>query len=195
MRAIALCLFSLTQIAPAMALDIEKEIAKVEARELSRSLCRAGERLVFNCRSGQNIASVCLKPGIASEAPTLQYRQGKSGKLEFAIPSSADMSAHVGYKNVQGASDYATYLRFKSGTKSYYAYEASARGPNSPTVGSTRIEPFGVVVLNGGIRTGSLRCKAGYIANMNEQVLGDTVTKLEESEDVDPYEIAFPQKP
>jgi hypothetical protein len=58
------------------------------------SLCESAERTVFNCtlRGSSKLVSICASPGLTSATGYLQYRYGRSGKIELAFPKEKNNS-------------------------------------------------------------------------------------------------------
>ena len=124
------------------------------------SFCTPLETVVFSCRAGAKMASVCAAKGATRNSGYLQYRFGKpdsSEPLELTLPegelvankaASGEWMPHAG-----GAS---SWLRFRKGVYSYVTYSGIGRwGPK----GEPRAK-YGVIVERDGKRVASLKCAA-----------------------------------
>lgn len=80
--------------------------------------CQAGETVVYSCRFGRAVGSVCAVPG------RISYRFGPLGKApELAISSTPDWSnVHIG-RITGGGGGYQTHLRFSVEGHDYIVFE------------------------------------------------------------------------
>ena len=140
--------------------DIKQEKIKWYKHAKSVSLCKGNESLIFTCKIKNKTASICEGESTDVKGRYLQYRFGMKNNIEVEIPSMSNAdSSSVAFMRENGASWYAYYYRFKSGSYKYYLYAASARGDNDPETGtSTRDEPFGLVVLKNNKKILSRKC-------------------------------------
>ncbi len=122
------------------------------------SFCTPLETVVFACRTGEKMVSVCASGATSPGKGSLQYRFGKpdsTDPLDIALPSGdvapskAATGAGVPFSGGGGA-----WLRFASGAHAYTVYSGIGKwGPN----GETR-EKNGLVVERDGKRIASLKC-------------------------------------
>lgn len=124
------------------------------------SFCTALETVVFSCRAGAKMASVCASRDATRGKGYLQYRFGKpdSGEpLELMLPEGqlvANKAASGEWVPYAGGAG--SWLRFRKGVYSYVTYSGIGRwGPK----GETRAK-HGVVVEREGKLVASLKCTA-----------------------------------
>jgi hypothetical protein len=160
-----------------------------------RSLCARDERVVFNCLTGNKIASVC---GVRANAGAqlVQYRYGRPGAVEISLPTKVDDTGRdVAFQEAFSASGHAAYLRFTAGRNVYYVYDASeSAGNNLVTGASTRVEPAGIAVRTDGAWARRLNCTRGpeRMSRLADPGLPLAVTRTKAGDGVDPFAIAFP---
>lgn len=122
------------------------------------SLCHAGERVVYTCRFGAKLGSVCLGRN------SLHYRFGPQGKPELHIASAPDWSnIHTGGNRSQAGLNQ-DYIRFTNG-QTHYVVHVDETGSLNETPGR---RSSGIEVLQGpsGERTlASLACKSKAPSN------------------------------
>ncbi|MBB4614750.1 hypothetical protein [Novosphingobium taihuense] len=117
------------------------------------SSCADGERVVYSCRFGMKIGSICLGRN------SLHYRFGRPGRPDITVSSSPDWSnIHTGGNRSQGGLNQ-DYIRFTNG-KTHYVVHVDETGSLNENPG---IASSGIEVLEG--ETGSatlasLRCKS-----------------------------------
>ena len=118
------------------------------------SLCRGGERVVYACRFGARVGSVCLGK------TSLHYRYGLAGGAMIDIASAPDWSnIHKGSNRSQGGLNQ-TSLRFTRGTM-HYVVHAGETGSLNENPGR-RIS--GITVLEGAsgeTQLAALACSTG----------------------------------
>jgi hypothetical protein len=103
------------------------------------SHCRAGERVVYACRMGRKLVSVCLG------ANSIHYRFGPRGALELDIASTAGWdNIHVGGNRSQGGLNQ-DHIRF-SNLDTHYVVHAGATGSLNERPGRRM---SGIAVLQG----------------------------------------------
>ena len=79
-------------------------------------LCAGGERVVYSCRFGTKLGSVCLGRN------ALRYRYGKPGKPEIEVSSTPEWSnIHTGGNRSQGGLNQ-DYVRFTNGQTHYVVH-------------------------------------------------------------------------
>lgn len=119
-----------------------------------QSLCSAGERVVYACRFGARLGSVCLGKS------SLHYRFGPAGRAAIDIASAPDWSnIHTGSNRSQGGLNQ-TSLRFTRGTV-HYVVHAGETGALNENPGR-RIS--GITVFegaNGEMQLADLACRSG----------------------------------
>jgi hypothetical protein len=117
------------------------------------SLCESGERVVYTCRFGKKLGSVCLGRN------SLHYRFGPQGKPELHVASAPDWSnIHTGGNRSQAGLNQ-DYIRFTNGL-THYVVHVDETGSLNETPGR---HSSGIEVLQGpsGERSlASLPCKS-----------------------------------
>lgn len=122
------------------------------------SFCTPREIVVFACRTGAKLVSVCASRDASPTRGTVQYRFGKpdsNDPLELAIPAGTPIppKAATG-ENVPFAGGGGSWLRFRSGPFAYVVYSGIGKwGPR----GETR-EKQGIVVERGDKVVATLPC-------------------------------------
>lgn len=120
------------------------------------SFCTPLETVVFACRTGAKLVSVCASRDLTRTAGYVQYRFGRPGEpLEMILPEGhvhpgkAATGESVAFSGGGGA-----WLRFRSGPVAYVVYTGIGRwGPGGRTA-----EKQGLVVERGGKQVASLKC-------------------------------------
>jgi hypothetical protein len=125
-------------------------LAKVPNASRDQSLCKAGERIIFQCPIGRRIASVCE----ISASQTAQYRFGQSGDIEFTYPKAgAGLAwARTGYS---GGGE--LQINFRNGAHRYILYSRTIRTNFGPGGNDPKSET-GVAVLRGNKLLSDRRC-------------------------------------
>lgn len=96
------------------------------------SLCTPSEAIIFSCKIGKKIASVCAAQELSAQKGYLQYRFGRKGAPEIVLPDTVAPSPQGVYgKTLAFAGGGGAYLRFVSGHYSYIVYTALRRGRGS----------------------------------------------------------------
>lgn len=122
------------------------------------SFCSSREMVVFACRIGAKLVSVCAANEISATSGYLQYRFGKpnaGNAMELMLPNGETVppEAAVG-EAVPFAGGGGSWLRFRNGAYGYAVYTGIGRwGPNGETA-----EKQGVLVTKGGKTVANLRC-------------------------------------
>jgi hypothetical protein len=118
------------------------------------SQCRPGERVVYECRVGEKLASVCLG------ANSIHYRFGSAAGPELDVSSAADWAnIHIGGNRSQGGLNQ-DHIRFSS-RDTHYVIHAGETGSLNENPGR-RIS--GVAILKGSSaddEVASMDCAAG----------------------------------
>lgn len=122
------------------------------------SFCTAGEDVVFACRMGAKLVSVCAAQGSTAATSYVQYRFGRADSvepLELQLPDARIVAAQAATGgNVPFAGGGAAWMRFRRGDYAYVVYSGIGRwGPQGETE-----ERAGVVVERGGRQIAALRC-------------------------------------
>lgn len=141
--------------APSASAAATPAVAKGQA-----SFCTPMETVVFSCRSGAKMASVCASKNATRNKGYLQYRFGKPDSrdpLELMLPEAemvANKAATGEWTPYAGGAG--SWLRFRKGNYSYVTYSGIGRwGPK----GETRSK-YGVMVERDGKLIASLKCAA-----------------------------------
>ncbi|MCX7361121.1 MAG: hypothetical protein NTV97_04460 [Alphaproteobacteria bacterium] len=124
------------------------------------SFCTALETVVFSCRTGTKLVSVCASPEAGPAWGYVQYRIGKPDStepLELTLPSArvppprAATADTVGFSGGGGA-----WMRFRSGQVAYVVHTGIGKwGPRGEIQ-----EKAGVVVERAGKPIATLKCNA-----------------------------------
>lgn len=91
--------------------------------------CTKEESVIFSCKTGQKIVSICATKSISTSSEYPQYRFGRKGSPEMIFPiekqqSNADIQANtLRFSGGGGA-----YIRFSTGQYAYVVYTAIGRG-------------------------------------------------------------------
>ncbi|MCX7285869.1 MAG: hypothetical protein NTX28_17840 [Novosphingobium sp.] len=131
---------------------------------LPASLCTGGERVVYSCRFGTRLGSVCLG------RKSVHYRFGRPGSPEIALASTPDWSnIHTGGNRSQGGLNQ-DHIRFTNGQTHYVVHQDETGSLNeNPGIGSSGIEVLGG--QTGSTPIASLRCRSA--ARFNLQAFAD----------------------
>lgn len=121
------------------------------------SLCAARETVVFSCRTGSKVLSVCASESGPHPERYLQYRYGTVGQpIELTIPGekvSADRAAAgkaVGFSGGGGA-----WLRFRNADYAYIVYS----GIGNWGAKGEKLSKAGVAVERTGKPVANIRCE------------------------------------
>jgi hypothetical protein len=123
------------------------------------SFCTTQEDIVFACRAGGKLVSICASKDASPVKGTVQYRIGKpDGKspLELKLPEAPTLppKAATG-ESVPFAGGGGAWMRFRKGDYASVAYTGIGKwGPKGETATKA-----GVVVERGGKAIANLRCK------------------------------------
>jgi len=124
------------------------------------SLCTAREDVVFACRTGTKIASVCASKDASRTAGYLQYRFGPPARTpEIVLPAAASLPGKsASGQNVAFSGGGGSWMRFRKDDYGYVAYSGIGRwGPN----GETRTKQ-GIVVERSGKTIARLECSEAF---------------------------------
>lgn len=122
------------------------------------SFCTAEEEVVFACRTGAKLVSVCAAQGANATSGHVQYRFGRpdpDAPLELQVPDARIVAGQAATgESVPFAGGGASWMRFRRGDYAYVVYSGIGHwGPQGETG-----ERAGVVVERGGRQIASLRC-------------------------------------
>jgi hypothetical protein len=124
------------------------------------SFCSAGETVVFACRTGAKLVSVCAAADASPTAGHVQYRFGKpdATPLELELPADRVPPPRAATAdNLPFAGGGASWMRFRRGDHAYVVYSGIGQwGPNGEVE-----ERAGVVVERRGQRIAALACRDG----------------------------------
>jgi hypothetical protein len=137
---------------------VEPGLGSKAATAGQASFCTPQETIVFSCRAGAKLASVCASPDASPTSGHVQYRFGKPDSREppemilpegRPVPARAASGASVAFSGGGGA-----WLRFRKEPFAYVAYTGIGRwGPK----GETR-EKAGVAVERNGKAVANIKC-------------------------------------
>jgi hypothetical protein len=124
-------------------------------------LCNRDEVVVFSCRTGAKEVSACASEDATRTGGYLQYRFGKPGLPEMALPSAGIIPVRA----ATGASESysgggAAWLRFRQGGYGYVVYTGIGRWGDK---GKTR-DIAGVVVEQPKAANRNMRCVGKVIS-------------------------------
>jgi hypothetical protein len=93
------------------------------------SHCEQDESIIFNCRTGKKIVSVCASKTISASSGYLQYRFGPKGAPELILPATKiPLNADIQADTLTFAGGGGAYIRFKQAPYGYVVYTAIGRG-------------------------------------------------------------------
>ena len=130
------------------------------------SFCTPNETVIFACRTGPKLVSVCASKDAGRGKGSLQYRFGKPDSpepLEMTLPESMIPPAKAASgEAVPFAGGGGSWLRFRKGEYGYVVYSGIGKwGPK----GETR-EKQGLVVERAGKQIASLKCSGRLISEL-----------------------------
>ena len=137
------------------------QAAASQASNKQNSFCTPMETVVFSCRTGAKLVSVCASKDASRSKGYMQYRFGKPDStepLEMILPEAQILpSKSATGDNVPYAGGGASWLRFSKGGYSYTVYSGIGRwGPKGETQ-----EKNGLLVERSGKRIANLKCNNG----------------------------------
>lgn len=81
------------------------------------SQCRVGEEVIYSCRFGKSVGSLCGSAG------AVHYRYGPPGQPSLDLANAADWgNVHVGTVRGQGSGGYQEHIRFSNGQTHYIVF-------------------------------------------------------------------------
>jgi hypothetical protein len=110
------------------------------------SLCEPDETVVFECRTGNQLAALC---GRRAPARQLRYLFGRPGQIEYASPPDTRFRSEPGLRTID--------IRFRDGQDEYSIYRTTVTGFSA----DGRYEPAsidGVRVMRGEQLISDRRC-------------------------------------
>lgn len=136
----------------------EKTPSPAQATGKQSSFCSSTEQVIFSCRTGAKLVSVCASKNAGRNKGYLQYRFGEpdsTAPLEMMLPEDQVIPGKSANGDlVPYAGGGASWLRFNKGQYSYVIYTGIGRwGPK----GETR-EKQGLLVERSGKRIANLKC-------------------------------------
>ena len=125
------------------------------------TFCTDKETVVFACRTGAKLVSVCASQQATRTKGYLQYRFGKPEApeaLELTLPETEELASKAATgENVPFAGGGGAWLRFKRGPYGYVVYNGIGKwGPKGETQ-----EKSGIVVERSGKEVAHLKCTDG----------------------------------
>lgn len=134
------------------------QTAAARASDKQNSFCTPMEQVVFSCRTGAKLVSVCASKDASRTKGYMQYRFGKPDSTEppeMILPEAQILpSKSATGDNVPYAGGGASWLRFSKGGYSYTVYSGIGRwGPKGETQ-----EKNGLLVERSGKRIANLKC-------------------------------------
>ncbi len=143
--------------------------AQAAAAGRQASFCTPLETVVFACRTGAKLVSVCASKDAGRSKGYVQYRFGKPDSaepLEITLPEGLmpPPKAATG-ENVPFAGGGGAWLKFRKGDYAYVAYTGIGKwGPK----GETR-EKQGLVVQRGGKQVANLKCTGALTSELGPE--------------------------
>jgi hypothetical protein len=134
------------------------QTAASRAADKQSSFCTPMEQVVFSCRTGAKLVSVCASKDASRTKGYMQYRFGKpdaTEPLEMILPDAQILPSKAATgDNVPYAGGGASWLRFSKGGYSYTVYNGIGRwGPKGETQ-----EKNGLLVERSGKQVANLKC-------------------------------------
>ena len=145
-------------VTKAKVLDVKASGATGVPQGKQNSFCTPMEQVVFSCRTGAKLVSVCASKDASRSKGYMQYRFGKPDStepLEMILPEAQVLpSKSATGDNVPYAGGGASWLRFSKGGYSYTVYSGIGRwGPKGETQ-----EKNGLLVVRSGKQVANLKC-------------------------------------
>jgi hypothetical protein len=137
------------------------------AATAAASLCKADEMTVFSCRTSALIASVCASKGLSSGDSYLQYRYGRTGKVDLSYPKTGTKPADAftsGIMIFSGGGG--TWLRFSNGAFRYSVFTAIGKWGSKGDLA----DAAGVFVEKDGKRFANFPCRSDAEGEMGADV-------------------------
>jgi hypothetical protein len=149
----------------------------------STSFCTRQETVVFSCRTGAKMVSVCASNNATPSQGYLQYRFGKASSndaLELVLPQAEVVANQAASgETVPFAGGGGSWLRFKKGGYAYVAYTGIGKwGPKGETQ-----EKSGVVVERNGKTVAALKCTGNTTSELGPDWYDKLGVKTQVNED------------
>lgn len=135
----------------------------------SASFCTPAETVVFSCRVGAKLVSVCASSEVAVGKGSVQYRFGNpdaAGPLELTVPDPAappSMAATADTLSFSGGGG--AWMRFRRGDYAYVVYTGIGKwGPRGRTE-----ERQGVAVERAGKLVSNLACTSAPVSELGPE--------------------------
>lgn len=137
----------------------------------AKSHCEPTEQVIFSCRVGQKIASLCASKRLTHTEGYVQYRYGPPGKIEIDVPGrSLAERARITVLRSPPSNANALAMGVESGGATYYVFSSESVGSVSDGMRSW-VYDSGVEVHKGQDTVFSKRCTsqqddAGFVASL-----------------------------
>ena len=145
-----------------------KPAASAPAKEVE-SLCAAQEAIVFNCRVGDKLVSICASKNAGAAEPALQYRFGlpiAEEIPELKLPVADDkMPTTVSGESGSIPGGAGSWLRFRRAPYSYTVYSATGKWGAKGEI----TEKQGVVVERRGANIAGAKCSGKLQSQLNAE--------------------------
>lgn len=154
------------------------------AETVLTSFCTSGEKVIFACRIGAKLVSVCASTDASRSQGYVQYRFGspKNSNLEMMVPERTDRSVKLTTAASESfSSGGGSWMRFRNGAVSYVVYDGVGKWGQRGEIVETR----GVVVERNGKTAINLRCTGKPINNMGPELFGSFGLTTQKDEDFD----------
>ncbi len=135
------------------------------------SFCTPAEKVIFSCRTGARMVSICASQDAAANKGYLQYRFGKPDSdepLEITLPEARLVPARAATASFDGFSGGGgAWMRFSRGAFGYVAYSGIGNwGPKGE-----KKEIQGLAVERDGKRIANLKCADDGVSKMGPYLL------------------------
>lgn len=131
------------------------------AVKAQQGLCQADEDVVFTCNlKSRRTVSICASKPLDSQHGHVQYRFGKPGRIDIALPTAKTDAAwrqNVLAKRLRYSAGGGNYLRFNQPPFSYVVYSA---------FGARWGEKAGVMVWKDGEMVGQHACSGAPVSRL-----------------------------
>jgi hypothetical protein len=150
-----------------------------------KSFCTPNEEVVFACRTGQKMVSVCASRDASPKSGYVQYRFGKPDSaepLEMLLPADQPVPPRAASgESVPFAGGGGAWIRFRKGDFAYVPYSGIGRwGPRGETQ-----EKAGVAVERGGKRIANVKCAGAATGSLGPDWLAKAGVRPGKNEDFD----------
>lgn len=143
---------------PALAVGLATLLLASPVAGAATSLCQESERVIFACRVGAKLVSLCEVQAAGDGVGSLQYRIGRPGRmLEMRYPAATDSDLAFRAGSTMLAGGGGAWVEFNRGRYRYVVYSFLMRGKS---------EVAGVAVEAEGARLATLRCRGPVISEL-----------------------------